>query len=134
MWYGPPGRVPVHWKTSAYSFRTYSVVVGRLCLVLLPLCWSLPLYLWLIYFVRHLCCFDSSMCDLCCRACLMGALFFPCWYFLGILFSFWLYELVFYLLLICTLCCAWYSSFWYSCGWDIISGTCCLFVYSCLYS
>ena len=30
MWYGPPGRVPTPLKTSWYSFRRYSLVIGNL--------------------------------------------------------------------------------------------------------
>ena len=31
MWYAGPGRVLMPVNTSAYSFRMYSLVVGRLC-------------------------------------------------------------------------------------------------------
>ena len=33
IWYGPPGRVPTPLKTSLYSFKMYSLVMGNLCIL-----------------------------------------------------------------------------------------------------
>ena len=52
MWYGPPGRVPTHLKTSAYSCNIYSLVIGK--------GWVLPFIV--IELLLHETCADLGSC------------------------------------------------------------------------